>query len=138
MLKVLKSRDVSIELDEILNKVDGEKLIWIIKNFNVVMKKTFKGSVFEIEDKINNSEFGYQIDWKELKNIAKYIHQTIDLELCGFSINKKNTKYIYRCLIVVTGYLFMKILILLIKIQTLFSKRNFLLCQRLIGKSMQN
>lgn len=84
MLQIIKSKNNFLELSEILSHIEGRKFKWCIKEFEVVMKKDFPGSVLTIEDIIATSKDGYCLLWNELIELSKYIHQSINLCLLAY------------------------------------------------------
>jgi len=134
-----KNEIVSVKLLDILDVISyGELFNWAILYSYVILKPNQGITIFELEEKINNSKNGYKVSWEKLKQLAKKIHQEIDITIIGCK-NKENMhrykedREMYEtCDIVIemidSGYweFFSKDKLLIDKIATKFQKVAFL------------
>ena len=85
-----KNEIVSVKLLDILDVISyGELFNWAILYSYVILKPNQGITIFELEEKINNSKNGYKVSWGNLTQFAEKIHQEIDITIIGCK-NKEN------------------------------------------------
>ncbi len=89
-----KNEIVSVKLSDILDVISyGELFNWSILYSYVILKPNQGITIFELEEKTNNSENGYKVSWEQLKQLAEKNHQAIDITLIGCNNDKLLHRY---------------------------------------------
>lgn len=89
-----KNEIVSVKLLDILDVISyGELFNWAILYSYVILKPNQGINILELEEKINHSQNGYEINWKNLTQFAEKIHQEIDITIIGCKNKKKMHRY---------------------------------------------
>ena len=88
LIKIEKSKHsniLNIELRDILKIIkSGSKLEWVLwDDVELVYKKTWRLNVSELENKVRNQENGFPIEWNDLLDFSKHIHQAIWITILG-------------------------------------------------------
>lgn len=65
--------------------------VWTLLDFEATGKTNFKKEIYEISEKVNDSNFGIIINFSQLKELASKIYQTIDMTIVAG--NKSNSLY---------------------------------------------
>ncbi len=91
-IRILDNKDnvVSVTLSQILKEITkGEEFSWAILYIDIILKPNSEIPIIHLEKQINYSQNGYKIKWKKLTQLAKKIHQEIDITIIGCQ-NKEN------------------------------------------------
>lgn len=82
-IKDTKENGVTIQIDEILEKInDGNLFHWAILDLEATGRLK-KGYITEFEEEITKSKNGYFITWEEIKDLVTQFYQIINIILIG-------------------------------------------------------
>lgn len=86
---------LSVRLEDILNCYDSNDgdVFWRLLWLDVVMRSEVGCNVLELEDEINNSDFGREISLKKLLEFSSQISQAINILVVGDKDRKNIRKF---------------------------------------------